>query len=103
MIQSQTKPWLVSFSFDILKNLITDFFWIKEYFTYLKTYELYESEALEDRMIFLFVFVPILCSEIGIYVETSNMQRIRPQKKRFNHVAGIPNELYTTQSLPHYR
>lgn len=36
-------------------------------------------------------------------METWNAHRICPQKKRANHVAGIPNELYTNQSLPYYR
>lgn len=63
---------------------------------------LYESDALEDRIVFLFVFVPILRSEISTYVETWNAHRIRHQKQRANHVAGIPNELYRDQFLPRF-
>lgn len=44
----------------------------------------------------------IIRSEISIFVETWNAHRIRPQKQRPNHIAGIPNELYTDQSLPRY-
>lgn len=51
---------------------------------------------------FLFVFIPILRSEISTFVETWNGHRIRPQKARPNHIAGIPNELYTNRSLPRY-
>jgi len=35
-------------------------------------------------------------------VETWNEHRIRPQKQRPNHAAGIPNDLYTDRSLPRY-
>ncbi len=51
---------------------------------------------------FLFVFVPILRFEINTYVETWNEHRIRPQKHRANHVAGIPNELYTKEDISRY-
>ena len=74
----------------------------KEFFTYLQNHGLYESDALEDRVVFLFVFIPILRSEISTYVETWNHHRIRPQKARPNHIAGIPNDLYTDRSLPRY-
>lgn len=63
---------------------------------------LYESDVLEDRIVFLFVFVPIIRSEISTYVEIWNAHRIRPQKQRGNHIAGIPNELYMDSSLPRY-
>lgn len=51
---------------------------------------------------FLFIFVPIICSEINTYVETWNAHRIRPQKERNSHIAGIPNELYLDQLFSHY-
>ena len=53
----------------------------KKYFAYLQTHGLYESDALEDRIVFLFVFVPILRSEIGTYMETWNAHHIWPKKK----------------------
>ena len=74
----------------------------KEYFAYLQTYGLYESDALEDQIVFLFVFVPILRSEIGTYMETWNAHHIRPQKRRPNHAAGIPNDLYVDPSVRQY-
>ena len=57
---------------------------------------------LEDRVVFLFVFVPILRDEIATFVEIWNEHRIRAQKDRPNHVAGIPNELYTDDATPRY-
>jgi hypothetical protein len=85
-----------------LSLIYLTFFIPKEFFTYLQNHGLYESDALEDRIVFLFIFVPILRSEIFIYVETWNQHRIRPQKARPNHIAGIPNELYTDRSLPRH-
>ena len=75
---------------------------MKDFFSYLRAHGLYESDVLEDRVVFLFVFVPILRSEISTYVETWNEHKIRPQKQRANHAAGIPNELYTDGSIPRY-
>lgn len=46
--------------------------------------------------------MPIIRSEIITYVETWNAHRIRPQKQRPNHIAGIQNELYTDHLLPCY-
>jgi hypothetical protein len=60
----------------------------------LQVHGFYESDVLEDRVVFLFVFVPILCYEITMFVETWNEHYIRSQSDRPNHVAGIPNELY---------
>jgi hypothetical protein len=58
---------------------------------------------LEDRVVFLFVFILILRSEINTYVETWNEHKIRPQRQRANHVAGIPNELYTSEAISRFR
>ena len=71
----------------------------QKYFTYLQTHGLYESDAIEDRVGFLFIFPPIIRSEISTYVEVWNSHRIRPQRNRFNHAAGVPNNLYTDPSL----
>jgi endoglucanase Acf2 len=75
---------------------------IKDFFSYLQTHGLYESEVLEDRIVFLFIFIPILRSEINTYIETWNENRIRPQSHRANHIAGIPNELYTDEAIRRY-
>ena len=76
--------------------------YIQEFFTYLQNHGLYESDVLEDRVVFLFTFVPILRSEISTYVETWNAHQIRPQKARPNYIAGVPNDLYTDRFLPRY-
>jgi hypothetical protein len=68
----------------------------------LQTHGLYESDVLEDRVVFLFVFVPILRDEISTFVETWNEHRIRFDRDRLNHVAGIPNELYTNDTTPRF-
>jgi hypothetical protein len=75
---------------------------IKDFFSYLQAHGLYESDVLKDRVIFLFIFVLILRSEINTYIETWNEHRIRPQSHRANHVAGIPNELYTDEAIRRY-
>lgn len=71
---------------------------VKEYFAYLTVHGFYESDVLEDRVVFLFVFVPILRREIATFVETWNEHRIRSQSGRPNHIAGRPNELYSNTS-----
>jgi len=54
---------------------------------------------IADRIVFLFVFVPILRHELYRYVETHNDHRIRPQLARANHVPGRPNELYDNTTI----
>ena len=49
---------------------------IKDFFRYLQIHGLYESDVLEDYIIFLFVFVPILRSKINTYMNTWNEHRI---------------------------
>lgn len=53
-------------------------------------------------MIFLFVFGPIICSEVRTYVDVWNAHRIRPQKKRPNYRPGISNELYMDGFVKRY-
>ena len=50
-------------------------------------------------MVFLFVFGPIIHSEIQTYVEVWNAHHIRPQRERPNHEVDIPNDMYTNKSL----
>ena len=94
MISSQTAPWIVSYSptaswLDVLLR------YIKNYFHFLQTNGYYSSDALEDRVIFLYVFMPILRLEINSYADAWNAHQIRPQLARANHIAGIPNDLYS--------
>jgi hypothetical protein len=77
-------------------------FFFKDYFTYLTMHGFYESDSLEDRVVFLYVFIPILRQEINIYVNTWNEHRIRPQLARANHIPGRPNELYFEAPVPRY-
>jgi hypothetical protein len=42
----------------------------------------------------LFVFMPIIRSELQTFVDTHNAHPIRTQRNRAYHVAGVPNELY---------
>jgi hypothetical protein len=67
---------------------------MKDYFKYLTVHGFYESDTLEDKVVFLFVFIPILRQEITTFAETWNEHRIRSQSARPNHIAGRPNELY---------
>ena len=75
---------------------------IQDFFRYLQIHGLYESDVLEDYIIFLFVFVPILRSKINTYMNTWNEHRIQSQKDRANHIIGIPNELYTDEAICYY-
>jgi hypothetical protein len=72
---------------------------LKEYFRKLQHDGFYESDMIADRVVFLFVFVPILRHELYRYVETHNDHRIRPQLARANHVPGRPNELYDNTTI----
>jgi hypothetical protein len=44
--------------------------YIQDYFVYLQAHGLYKSDVLEDCIIFLFIFIPILRYKINIYIET---------------------------------
>jgi hypothetical protein len=54
----------------------------------------YEIDSIADRVVLLFVFIPILRHELYAFVEDHNEHRIRRDNKRPNHVAGRPNDLY---------
>jgi len=54
----------------------------------------YEVDSIADRVVLLFVFIPILRHELYAFVEDHNEHRIRRDNKRPNHVAGRPNDLY---------
>jgi len=55
---------------------------------------MYQSENKSDRVVWVFIFLPLLRSEINTFVEVQNAHRIRTQPNRPYHIAGIPNELY---------
>jgi hypothetical protein len=52
------------------------------------------TEHPSDRILIVFVFLPLLRHEIDTYVRIHNAHHIRVQEKREHHVPGIPNELY---------
>ena len=66
------------------------------FFKYMEDEGFWVGDQVADRVVFLFVFIPILRHEISRYVDTHNAHRIRKQKNRPNHIHGIPNELYKT-------
>jgi hypothetical protein len=51
-------------------------------------------DSIPDRVVFYFIFMPILRHEINEFVQTWNAHRIRTQPGRANSVAGIPDRLY---------
>ena len=54
----------------------------------------YASDVLSDRIVLLFVFMPILRREVTAFVKTHNALSIRPQHDLSHHVSGVPNDLY---------
>jgi len=75
MIASQTADWLL-------------------YFRKLQQDGFYNYFHSSDRIVFFFVFVPILRRELQSYSEVHNEHRIRRQSARPNHKPGVPNDLY---------
>lgn len=67
--------------------------WIK-YFKLLALTGWYEQNSVADRVVLLFVFMPIIRAELHAFVDTHNAHPIRKQRNRDHHVAGAPNELY---------
>ena len=75
LVTQQTWPWI-------------------QLFRYFEKEGFYCSDLTADRVVLLFIFMPIIRSELRDYVTTWNAHRIRPQRHRPNHVPGIPNQLY---------
>jgi hypothetical protein len=70
--------------------------WIS-YFKLLSLRGLFEQTVV-DKVVLLFVFMPIIRSELQTFVDTHNAHPIRAQPKRAHHVAGVPDELYSDRS-----
>jgi hypothetical protein len=70
------------------------YFYFKNFFRKLQLDNFYESDLFSDRVVLLFIFVPILRHELYSYVKTHNNYVIRPQLTRVNHIPGKPDELY---------
>ena len=49
---------------------------------------------MPERIVFYFIFMPLIRHEINEFVLTWNAHRIRAQNDRGNSVAGIPDRLY---------
>jgi hypothetical protein len=47
-----------------------------------------------DRVVMLFVFMPLVRVEITEFMLNKNEYPTRAQHKRVDHVAGVPNKLY---------
>jgi len=67
--------------------------WIS-YFKLLSLSGLFEQQTLADKVVLLFVFMPIIRLELQTFVDTYNAHPIRTQRNRAYHVAGVPGELY---------
>jgi len=72
---TQTKPWI-------------------KYFKLLALTGWYDQNLVADRVVLLFIFMPIIRAELHAFVDTHNAHPIRKQRNRDHHVAGAPNELY---------
>ena len=67
------------------------------YFSWLKSQGLYRGDEKgfpTDKVILLYILLPIVQKEIFEWVADHNANPIRPQRERTKHVPGIPNELY---------
>jgi hypothetical protein len=75
MIMSVTNSWMDLFRFLTVQGRFRD-------------------DLPTDKVIFIYVFLPLLQNEIWRWVEDHNSHFIRKDKHRSQHVAGIPNDLY---------
>jgi hypothetical protein len=67
--------------------------WISFFYS-LQQADLYHQHQLADRVVLLFIFMPILRYELNTFVDVHNAHPIRKQKNRANHVPGVPTDLY---------
>jgi hypothetical protein len=75
LINSQTNKWL-------------------SYFPWLRDNGLYSSDRVADRVVFLYVFIPIIRGKVVAYIKTQNKHRIRAQADRPNSIPGRPSKIY---------
>jgi hypothetical protein len=47
------------------------------------------SKSLADKVVLLYVFMPIIRAELQTLVDTHNAHPIRTQRNRAHHVAGV--------------
>jgi len=67
--------------------------WLK-YLKALHGGDAFRQDLLSDRIVVLFLFMPILREELMTFVRTHNAHPIRAQKNRSLHIPGIPEKLY---------
>jgi hypothetical protein len=63
-------------------------------FTFISHASLYRDWSPVDRIVLLFVFMPLLRAEIIDFVDINNEYPIRAQKNSVHHVSGVPNKLF---------
>ena len=64
------------------------------FFSTLEADGWFREDLANDRVILVFIFMPILRDAINDWVEDHNATPIRPQRHRSEHIPGIPNDLY---------
>jgi hypothetical protein len=64
------------------------------YFDNLEKNNLFSFDSTPDRVVFYFIFMPIIRHEINEFVLTWNAHRIRTRPDLPNSVGGIPDLLY---------
>jgi hypothetical protein len=65
----------------------------RDLFTLMEKTGVYVKDWDADRLVILFVFMPIIRLELGDLLADKNSYRIRPQDRPY-HVHGVPNDLY---------
>jgi hypothetical protein len=55
------------------------------------------ADLLGDRVVFLFIYMPILRHEYQKYADIRNAKKIRKQSKKPNSIPGRPNVLYDSE------
>jgi hypothetical protein len=63
-------------------------------FGLMEASELYLDSLVADRIVLLFVFMPLIRYELNEFVQVKNEHPIRRQRNRELHVPGIPNDLF---------
>ena len=66
----------------------------QDYFKNLEQNKLFLLDSTPDRIVFYFIFMPLIRHEINEFVQTWNAHRIRTQSGLPNSVGGIPDQLY---------
>jgi hypothetical protein len=87
-----TKNTRIESMWNLMITSITES-WM-DYLAWLAHQEMYRDEYPTDRVILLYVLLPIIQKEVFEWVLDHNANPIRPQRERTKHVPRIPDELY---------